>query len=252
MKESVARGEHNAAVHSQQGARANGSRCVALVTEFTSRGGIMSSAHLPILPFAEQTMAMPAIKRRWTTADVRALTSEDRAWPRYELIDGELLVTPAPRSIHQFACMGLLLLLSTYLDTEPVGVAVMSPSDLELLPGTLTQPDLFVIPADTTMAGDGLEWPDVKSLLLAVEVLSPSSLRTDRVRKRDFYLENGVEEYWIIDAEARVFERWRPAQETPDVLRDRIEWAPRQRQPLVIDVPDYFARIDEKRRMFVR
>ncbi|MEO8623497.1 MAG: Uma2 family endonuclease [bacterium] len=196
-------------------------------------------------------MAMPAIKRRWTTADVRALTSEDRAWPRYELIDGELLVTPAPRSIHQFACMELAFLLKVYLDAEPVGVVLLSPSDLELLPGSITQPDVFVIPVDTTIAGDGLEWPDVKALLLAVEVLSPSSLRTDRVTKRDFYLENGVEEYWIVDLEARVFERWRPAQETPDVLRDRVDWAPRERQPLVIDLPRYFAHIDSKRRMLL-
>ncbi|MEP7002217.1 MAG: Uma2 family endonuclease, partial [bacterium] len=215
-------------------------------------GDMVKGAHLPRLPFAEQTMAMPAIKRRWTTADVRALTSEEHAWPRYELIDGELLVTPAPRSVHQLACNEIWFLLKVYLDAQPIGLPVMSPSDLELRPGTITQPDVFVVSAETRIAGDGLEWPDVKALVLAVEVLSPSSLRTDRVTKRDFYLENGVEEYWIVDLEARVFERWRPAQETPDVLRDRIEWAPRQRQPLVIDLPQYFARIDSKRRMFAR
>ena len=197
-------------------------------------------------------MAMPAIRRRWTTTNVRALTSEERAWPRYELIAGELLVTPAPRFAHQIATDVLCALLNVYLDAEPVGVAVTSPSDLELKPGTITQPDVFVIAAETRIAADVLEWPDVKSLLLAVEVLSPGSLRTDRVKKRDFYLDNGVEEYWIVDLDERVVERWRPAQETPELLRDRLEWAPRGRDPLLIDVATFFERVFTKVRMFAR
>ena len=195
-------------------------------------------------------MAMPAIHRRWTTADVRSVTREDRAWPRYELIDGELLVTPAPRLAHQVASFELCALLHAYLTREPQGIAVMSPSDLELRPGTITQPDIFVIPAGTTIADDTLQWTDVKSLLLAVEVLSPSSLRTDRVTKRDFYLESRVDEYWVVDLDARVIERWRPAQETPDLLREQIEWAPGGRDPLVIDVPALFDRVDAQLRMF--
>jgi Uma2 family endonuclease len=195
---------------------------------------------------------MPAIRRRWTTADVRELTRDDRAWPRYELIAGELLVTPAPRSAHQVAVWLLVTLLDAYLEREAVGLALTSPSDLELHPDTITQPDVFVIPVETTIAGEMLEWPDVKSLLLAIEVLSPSSLHTDRVKKRDFYLENGVEEYWIVDLDARVFERWRPAQETPELLHDRLEWAPRGHDPLEIDIPAFFARIDRKLRMFTR
>ena len=186
-------------------------------------------------------MVMPALRRRWTTADVRSLTREDRAWPRYELIDDELLVTPAPGYAHQLATSELWSLLDSWLEGEPVGVAVMSPADLELRPGTITQPDVFVIPADTPIVDDTLQWPDVRSLLLAVEVLSPSSVRTDRVAKRGFYLDAGVEEYWVVDLEARVVERWRPARETPDLLRHTLDWAPRGRQPLVIDLPALFA-----------
>ena len=197
-------------------------------------------------------MGMPAIQRRWTTADVRELTREDRPWPRYELIAGELLVTPAPGSIHQIAATEIWSLLNAYLEREPVGLAVVSPSDLELKPGTITQPDVFVVPAETRIAADVLQWPDVKSLLLAVEVLSPSTLRTDRLKKRDFYLDNGVEEYWVVDLEARVVERWRPAQETPELTRDRLEWAPRGRAPLVIDLPALFERIQKKLRGFER
>ena len=210
---------------------------------------IMEGDHLPIATRAEQTMAMPAIHRRWTSADVRSLTSEERAWPRYELIDGELFVTPAPRTTHQYAVTELWSVLDRYLEAVPVGSALTSPSDLELAPDTITQPDVFVIPFDTKLAGDIVQWSDVKSLLLAVEVLSPSSLRTDRIKKRDFYLANGVEEYWIVDLEARVFERWRPSAETPEVLRDRIVWTPREREPLAIDLPAWFLRVERKSKL---
>jgi Uma2 family endonuclease len=226
--------------------------CAYSMMELPARHPIMPRALLPILALAEQSMSMPAIHRRWTTTDVRALTNEERAWPRYELIDEELLVTPAPGVVHQLAASELWSILDTYLEAEPIGVAVMSPSDLELKRGTITQPDVFVIPADTRIAADMLEWLDVKALLLAIEVLSPASLRTDRVKKRDFYLENGVEEYWIVDLDARVVERWRSTQETPELLRDRLEWAPRGREPLRIDVTAFFERVFEKVRMFAR
>ncbi len=197
-------------------------------------------------------MGMPAIKRRWTTADVRAITDEERPWPRYELIDGELLVTPAPRYTHQLAASEVWALLNSYLERNPFGVAAMSPSDLELKPGTITQPDVFAIPTETTIVGETLQWSDVKGLLLAVEVLSPSSARTDRITKRDFYLDSGVEEYWIVDLDARIVERWRPMRETPDVQRDGLEWHPSDAEPLVIDLNALFERIGRKAGMFAR
>jgi Uma2 family endonuclease len=170
-------------------------------------------------------MAMPAIRRRWTTEQVRSLMEESRAWPRYELIAGELLVTPAPGWGHQLAVMELAFLLETYLRQEPVGMVVVSPADLELRPGTITQPDVFVVPPDITPRGERLEWSDIRALILAIEVLSPGSARTDRVEKRDFYMGAGVEDYWIVDLDARVVERWSPARETPLVLRESVEWS---------------------------
>ncbi len=195
-------------------------------------------------------MAMPAIRRRWTIDAVRELTREDTAWPRYELIGGELFVTPAPRTMHQRAVAELWRLLDEYVTRDALGEALMSPADLELRPGTMTQPDVFVVPAETQTAGAQLEWPDVKSLLLAVEVLSPASLHTDRVVKRDFYLDAGVEAYWIVDLDARVFEVWQPHENTPVVARDRLAWSPREQAPLIIDVTAFFTRIDEKARRF--
>ncbi|MDZ7632485.1 MAG: Uma2 family endonuclease [Gemmatimonadaceae bacterium] len=192
------------------------------------------------------------VTRRWTTADVRALTREDRPWPRYELIDGELLVTPAPRTPHQIAAFELCRALDTYLERERIGLAVMSPADLEMKRGTITQPDVFVIPAGIGIAGVMPEWTDVTSLLLAAEVLSPSSLRTDRIVKRDFYLANGVAEYWIVDLDERMIERWTPVQETPVLCRGSITWTPLDREPLVIDLDALFDRIEEKCRRIAR
>lgn len=219
------------------------------MTDYEDARTIVPRALLPITPSAEHSMAMPSIRRRWSPAEVRALMDESRAWPRYELIGGELVVTPAPGSRHQIAIFELMRRLDDYLQRDPAGVVFASPADLVLQPDTITQPDAFVVPRQTSIAGDALAWSDVSSLLLAVEVLSPSSVRTDRVDKRDLYMDGGVAEYWIIDLDGRVIERWTPGQETPVVLRETLTWAPSNAQPLVIDLPTYFQQVSRKSRL---
>ena len=196
-------------------------------------------------------MGMPATRRHWTTADVRALMDESRAWPRYELIGGELLVTPAPGGRHQVAVVEIVVLLHEYLRQEQIGVAFVSPSDLELQPGTITQPDVFVVPAGAAASLDGeFHWSDVSALLLAIEVISPSSVRTDRVEKREYYLEAGVPDYLIVDVDARIVERWSPERDTPAVLRDHLVWHPAgASQPLTVSLPEFFDRIVGKLRL---
>jgi Uma2 family endonuclease len=189
-------------------------------------------------------MAMPAVHRRWKAKEVRALIDANPLWtPRYELVDGELLVTPAPRLVHQEAIAVLLLRLRAYLASERVGHALASPSDVELEPEFLSQPDIFVMPLD--------EWRRVhlerivRRLLLAVEVLSPSSAGHDRVKKRPKYQRN-VPEYWIVDLDARLFERWRPSDDRPEILTQNLEWRPPgSRNPLAIDLTAYFTEVLE-------
>jgi Uma2 family endonuclease len=195
-------------------------------------------------------MGMPAIRRRWTTAEVRALIDESRPWPRYELIDGELLVTPAPGRPHQLIVTELLAIIKAYVDREEIGVTFVSPADLELAPGTITQPDVFVVRAGSAAEADDDGWVGITSLLLAVEVLSPGSGRQDRVTKRDHYMSTDVAEYWIVDADARMVERWLPARETPVVERTRLEWTPSMAMaPLVVDLVSLFERVAALRRM---
>ena len=81
-------------------------------------------------------------------------------------------------------------------------------------------------------------------MLLAVEVLSPSSARSDRVRKRQVYQEENVPDYWIVDADARLVERWRGDAERPELFVESLVWQPdAAHPPLVIDLVEYFARV---------
>ncbi|HVT41315.1 MAG TPA: Uma2 family endonuclease [Gemmatimonadaceae bacterium] len=193
-------------------------------------------------------MGMPAESRRWSPAEVREMQDGSRAWPRFELIAGELLVTPAPGAIHQIAVGEILMLLSGYVDRENVGVALVSPADLDLLFGTIAQPDVFVAPPAGHAHLDQLrDWSVVTSLLVAVEVISPSSARSDRVGKRHYYLRASVPEYWIVDVDARVIERWSPERSMPAILKDTLEWHPAGAgASLIVDLPALFARIWRK------
>ena len=128
-------------------------------------------------------MAMPAAQRRWTAREVRQLIADSPlATPRYELVDGELLVTPSPNEPHQRAVLLLVLALHEYLERNPIGQVYMSPFDVELEPDTIVQPDAFVLPMPE-VERVRTEMP-ARELLVAAEVLSPTSRRGDRVAKR--------------------------------------------------------------------
>jgi Uma2 family endonuclease len=158
------------------------------------------------------------------TADmVRALTDETRHWPRYETVHGELLVTPVPRLWHQEIVLRLAIALTSYLDRDPVGHAFMSPSDISWGPDTIVQPDVFVVPIEQART---LNWREVRQLLLAAEVLSPSSVRADRFTKRRLYQEQGVPAYWVIDADEYTAEVWNPSDQFPRQEHDVLVWTP--------------------------
>ena len=187
---------------------------------------------------------MPAERtRRWTAPEVRQLIADQPGdWPRYELVDGELLVTPAPRAVHQMAVGELYFALAAYCKSSRVGIAMMSPSDIELEPGDLRQPDVFVLPIPEGKRIWREGWPG-RSLILAAQVLSPSTARFDRVVKRPKY-QRLVSEYWIVDTDARVIERWRPNDERPEIVSGRLTWSPRgAAEPFVLELDAFFARI---------
>ena len=189
-------------------------------------------------------MAMPAeTGRRWTAHEVRALIAENPlTTPRYELVDGELLVTPSPSLLHQRAIRILLISLAEYLERHAVGEIIPSPTDVELEAEAVTQPDLLVIPASEAqrVMRDGLP---IRELLLAIEVLSPTSGRHDRVRKRPLY-QRHVPGYWIVDLDARLIERWSPGDIRPEVITTVLEWHPAgAAESYRLDLAPFFAAV---------
>jgi len=78
-------------------------------------------------------------------------------------------------------------------------------------------------------------------LLLAVEIVSPSSARHDRVRKRPHYQRHRVSEYWIIDDASQTVERWTPRDERPELIAERLPWdSGGAAEPFVLDLVQFF------------
>lgn len=184
-------------------------------------------------------MGMPHAHTEWTAAMLADLPDDGK---RYEVVDGELLVTPAPAWPHQTMVGALHRRIANWLVEHPVGHAIMAPADVTLDALTLVQPDLFVVPLRE--GRKPASWAEAETLLLAVEVLSPSSARADRQVKRRRYQRAGAAEYWIADLDARLIERWLPADERPELLADTISWRPAGTgDQLEIDLADLFAEV---------
>lgn len=180
---------------------------------------------------------MPALApRRWTAAEIQALP--DDPTHRYECVDGELLVSPSPRTAHQSAVMELAFVLGPWVRDVGVGALIGAPSDWVLDPHTLVQPDLYVVPL---VEGRRPRTDEERGHpLLFIEVLSPSTARFDRVVKRGRYQRAGIE-YWIVDLDARLVEQWMPGEDRPSVHAQQFTWQPAgAATPLVLDLDRFF------------
>jgi len=181
-------------------------------------------------------MAMPSQARTdWTVAELQQLPDDGN---RYEIIDGVLHVTPAPRLLHQAVLGEFHFLLKPYGKRVGLGV-LFAPADVTFAEDTLVQPDLFAFPAPARLATFSYE--DITHVELAIEVLSPSTSRVDRSTKRRLYQRQGVTEYWIVDAGTRSVERWRPESVEGERISGELSWQPRpEHAALVIDLPALF------------
>jgi Uma2 family endonuclease len=160
-------------------------------------------------------------------------------WPRHELINGELLITPAPRPAHERAQNLLFATLYAYIRGHGSGILLSPPADISLDGTALVQPDLFVIPRSTGRSRR--DWRDVTSLLLVIEILSPETERADRELKRRHYMRFGVSEYWIVNLDEQRIERWRPAESAPEMLFESLTWQPEAAvTPLRIELGPFF------------
>lgn len=179
-------------------------------------------------------MAMPLRLPTFTTDDLRVLPEDGQ---RYELLEGMLLVTPAPGSAHQVVLFRLSVAVGQYLSKSDRAFAA-SPGEIEISPRTLLEPDLLVFPAEYP---PGTPWAEIRGWWLAVEVFSRSSRVYDRDFKRDAYLSLGVAEVWLVDLEERAILMSRPGGPRDEVHAERLQWQPDDaRSPLTIEMADIF------------
>lgn len=140
---------------------------------------------------------MLKVKAKLTYADYIA-TSDDE---RYELLNGELILSPSLKEIHQFILSILHLRIGTHARQHNLGKVYFSPFDVVLSDTDVVQPDLLFISNERAeiITQDNVRGaPD-----LVVEILSPSTAELDRTTKLELYAQHGVREYWIVDPDTK-------------------------------------------------
>ena len=155
---------------------------------------------------------------------------------RYELLDGVLLVTPAPAATHQLVANRIQSRLSGAL--QWTGHAhVVGPGAVVRRPRTQLEPDILVYPASFSPRAD---WPMISGHWLAVEVVSRSSRIYDREFKRDAYFALGVGQVWLVDWRAAEVEVCR-SPDSVERIRDVIVWSTPAGVTVQLDLREVFA-----------
>ena len=143
-------------------------------------------------------MATQRSRIKFTYEDYRH-TSEDK---RYELLDGELIMAPAPRTAHQRTSRKIGNPLDTFVTENNLGEVFNAPCDVVLSNTDVVQPDLLFVSKERShiINEDNIRGaPD-----LVIEVLSPSTAQRDRTLKRTLYALHSVPEYWQADTDAKI------------------------------------------------
>ena len=119
-----------------------------------------------------------------------------------EYINGEIIMAPTPTVPHQAVLRNIAVALHEFVQRTALGHVLFSPLDVVLPTGEVVQPDLFFLTAeDWERTCSAKRVQDAPSFVL--EILSPGSVRHDRITKRKLYEQNKVREYWIVDLKAR-------------------------------------------------
>ncbi len=145
-------------------------------------------------------LTMPKANVRFNYHDY-LLLPEDK---RYEILDGELYVVPAPNTRHQRLVIDLFDVLLHHVRRKKLGEVLHAPYDVVLSDETVVQPDiLFVSNKHPDIIGEGnISGPPD----LVIEVLSPGNRKKDLEVKRKLYASFGVREYWVVDPDAQTIE----------------------------------------------
>lgn len=147
----------------------------------------------------EQATEERLIRRR---ASIQEFWSLPESVLPTEYIDGEIIMAPAPTVPHQRAVFNIASALRQFVLQNRGGEIFVSPLDVVLPSGDVVQPDIFLLnPRQAERAGTANRVEEAPPFL--VEILSPSSVKHDTVKKREVYERNGVREYWIVDVKER-------------------------------------------------
>jgi Uma2 family endonuclease len=147
-------------------------------------------------------------ERKYTVQDFEKLPEGP---PYYQLINGELIMSPSPALEHQRTSKRLFHMLYTLIEIPKKGEVFYSPVDVYLDEENVFQPDIVVIleGSKAKMTKRGVEGPpDV-----VVEILSPSTAYYDLIVKKEVYERAGVKEYWLLDPNRKTFEIYKNTEE---------------------------------------
>lgn len=125
---------------------------------------------------------------------------------RYELIDGDLQVSPSPSKAHQWVVSQFLGFLWSHVRAHGLGMIFSAPLDVILTDHDVVEPDLLYLTAEQVARGPNRAVDEPPTL--AIEVLSPSTAERDRTAKRVLYERAGVPHYWLVDPLDRRFEAY--------------------------------------------
>jgi Uma2 family endonuclease len=183
-------------------------------------------------------MGMPAALEQYYTREMVLAFPDDGN--RYELVYGELLVSPSPVTPHQRVVGRVYHALANYIEANPVGEVLLSPADISWgRPyDVLVQPDVFVVGHPDAGTDD---WSAMRTFHLFIEVLSPSTARYDRFTKRRLYQDMKVPLYWVIDVAHQRAEIWTPEATAPVMESNRLEWGlPGSAEPFALELKTLF------------
>ncbi len=183
-------------------------------------------------------MLMATKTRRWTRADLARMPDDGN---RYEVLDGELFVTPQAAYGHQYVAFALMRPLFEYCRAHNIG-EVVGPGAVVWDDNEL-QPDVQVIPGRHPFDRK-TKWIDLPLPLLVIEVLSDSTERRDFGKKRDAYSRLAIPMYWIVDLDKRQISVWPKDAATPAAAAGAVVWTPSADvPPLKIDFVEIFGAV---------
>lgn len=137
----------------------------------------------------------------FTYEDLKTLPENGK---QYQIVEGDLIVSPSPKTLHQFIIVNLTRILSSFVKKHGLGKIICAPMDVVLSPENVFQPDVLFISnenkniiTETNIQGA----PD-----LVVEVLSEGTKEMDLTIKKKIYARFSVKRYWLIDPETKTME----------------------------------------------